>query len=109
MTDCSIGVKINIIWDLQKKPKTYTCGTYKTTLICKKPKKKSNALHWRSHPKVKFGRSGGHAKAQGWHVDPTVTLPEDEEVILREGWELGKETLQGSVVVFSDLREDGIT
>lgn len=57
-----------------------------------------------SHLEVDFGSSSSHAEAEGWHINPTVTFPNDEEVILRERWELGKETLQGSIIIISDLR-----
>lgn len=57
------------------------------------------------HLKVDFGSSGGHAEAQGRYIDSPITFPKDEEVIMYELWELGKETLQGSVIIISDLRE----
>lgn len=59
-----------------------------------------------SHLEVDFGSSSSHAEAEGWHINPTVTFPKDEEVILSERWELGKETLQGSIIIISDLREE---
>lgn len=46
----------------------------------------------RSDLKVKSGRTSGHAEAQGRHVNPTVALSEDEELILSESWKLGEET-----------------
>lgn len=57
------------------------------------------------HLKVDFGSSSGHAEAQGWYIDSSITFPKDEEVIMYELWELDKETLQGSVIIISDLRE----
>lgn len=46
----------------------------------------------RSDLEVKSGRTSGHAEAQGRHVNPTVALSEDEELILSESWKLGEET-----------------
>lgn len=59
MPDCSIGVqnkdfKMNIIWDLQKKPKTYTCDAYKTTLICKK----TDVMHYNGDLTLKLNLAG---------------------------------------------------
>lgn len=59
----------------------------------------------KSDLKVKSGGTSSHTEAQRWHVNPTVTLSKDEEVILSERWELGKETEQSFVVVFSHLVE----
>lgn len=42
--------------------------------------------------KVKASGTSGHAEAQGRHINPTVTLPEDVEVIVEESGKLGEET-----------------
>lgn len=46
--------KMNIIWDLQKKNKTYTCGSYKTTLTCKKPE----VMHYTGDLTLKLNLAG---------------------------------------------------
>lgn len=58
-----------------------------------------------SHLEVDRGSSSGHAEAEGRYVNTTVTFSKDEEIVLCEIWELGEETLQGSVIVFCHLRE----
>lgn len=57
-----------------------------------------------SHLEVDFGIPGSHAQAEGWCINSTVTFPKDEELIFSEIWELGKEALQGFVIIISHLR-----
>lgn len=59
-----------------------------------------------AHLEVDFGSSCGHLQAQGWCINPTITLSKDEEIILGEIWELGEEALEGFVIIFSHLREE---
>lgn len=61
-----------------------------------------------SHLEVEFGSSCSHAEAEGRRINPTITFPKDEKLILTESWELGEETLQSSIIIFGDLREDRV-
>lgn len=56
-----------------------------------------------SHFKVYFGFSRGHKEAECWRINSTVALPEDEELVLTEVWELGEEILQGFVIILGNL------
>lgn len=63
-------------------------------------------LHEASHLEVDFDSSSSHAQAEGGCINSTITFPKDEELILSETWELSKETLEGFVIIISDLREE---
>lgn len=65
-------------------------------------------MHEAPHLEVDFGSSSGHAQAEGRCIYSTVTFPKDEELILSEIWKLGKEALQGSVIIIRDLREEHV-
>ena len=65
-------------------------------------------MHEASHLEVDFGSSSSHTQAEGGCVNSTVTFPKDEELILSEVWELGKEGLQGSIVIISNLKEKNV-
>lgn len=58
---------------------------------------------------VDFSLSFGHTQAQHGSIKASVTLPKDEELVLGEVWELGKETLKGFVIIISDLRQEHLT
>lgn len=47
-------------------------------------------------------------QAEGRCINSTITFPKDEELILSEIWEFGKETLQGFVIIISDLIEESM-
>lgn len=84
--------------------KNLSCHLNNFTLVV--PVCKTTKQHEVSHLQVYFCSSSSHLEAEGWHKNPTITFPKDEEVILCELWELGKETLQGPIIVLGDLREE---
>lgn len=61
-----------------------------------------------SHLEVELSSSSSHAEAEGRRINPTITFPKDEELILTESWELGEETLQGFIIIFGDLGKDRV-
>lgn len=90
--------------DCLKRQKNLSCHLNKFTLVvpvCKTTKQREV-----SHLQVYFCSSSSHLEAEGWYINPTITFPKDEEVILCELWELGKETLHGPIIVLGDLREE---
>lgn len=66
----------------------------------------SGRLHEAPHLEVDLGSSCSHTQAESRCIYSTITFSKDEELILSEIWELGKETLQGFVIIFSYLREE---
>lgn len=65
-------------------------------------------LHEASHLEVNGCSSSGHAEAEGWCINSAITFPKNKEVILSKLGELRKETLQSSVVILSDLKEEQV-
>lgn len=60
---------------------------------------------WR-YLEVDLGRAAGDLHAQHWSVNPAVTLSKNIEIVLGEVGKLGKETLQGFVIVLGHLLWD---
>lgn len=85
------------------------CGTDTEQVMVLMSQTSGALLHEASHLEVDFGFSSSHTQAEGWCINSTVTFPKDEELILSEVWELGKETLQGSVIIISNLRGEHVS
>lgn len=58
-----------------------------------------------AHLEFDFGSSSNHTEAEGGHVNPPITFPKDEKLILSEIGELGKKTQQGLIIILGNLKE----